>query len=70
MAQNVHGWDFFHLPPSAFSTFSIFHNQKKNHFKKEAIAAASACLKLCTCPLEFAWANFYPWALETPWFLH
>ena len=64
MAQNVYGWDFFHLPPSAFSRFSTFHNQKKNHFKKEATAAAYACLKLCTCPLEFAWANLYPWALE------
>ena len=36
----------------------------------QTLAFAACFLKLCTCPLEFAWANLYPWALETPLFLH
>ena len=43
----------------------------KVHINRTQTLAFAACfLKLCTCPLEFAWANLYPWALETPWFLH
>ena len=36
----------------------------------QTLAFAAHFVRLCTCPLEFAWANLYPWALETPWFLH